>query len=335
MNILIRLFGLLLLLPLMANAGDKTIPVNYDNYNQAETARNFSNWAKLGANNTMLHLQKLSPVGPSAPTIRMNLDTLYSVGVYDNPGDMTVTIPKSDLYQSIMVLDSDGYTPYFFTEPGRHSIKHKSKILFVAVRTGIENRHEQASFEKAHIAQLGIEVVGYGDKSYTMPAYNQKELHALTAQYNNDMLAAGIPFTYGDGINPVNEKHRTWSNATGWGGMVTITGKSNYYTTSANLEGDTCYSVSFPDTGNKYFTSFTIYDIDGYLMAGNSHINSYTWQSNEDGSTTVHFNCEGQSNNITSDGREFNYIVRSYGASQSVIDEVINPVRPQPDQPGA
>ena len=31
--------------------------------------------------------------------------------------------------------------------------------------------------------------------------------------------------------------------------------------------------------------------------------------------------CEGKTNNITANVKEFNYIVRSYGASQKIIDE--------------
>ena len=259
----------------------------------------------------------------------MNLDTLYSVGVYDNDGDMTVTIPESNVYQSIMILDTDGYTPFFLLGPGVYPIKHNSETLFVAVRTGVNDRHSQASFEEAYAAQKGIQVEGNGSREYVMPAYNQEQLHALTAEYNKAMLAAKIPFTYGDGVKPVNEQHRTWSNAAGWGGMVTEVGRSNYYTTSENLPGDVCHAVTFPETGNEFFTSFTIYDVDGYLMEGNSHISSYTWQSNDDGSTTIHFNCDGKLNNITSNGNEFNYIVRSYGASQKIIDEVINPVIPE------
>jgi hypothetical protein len=307
------------------------IPVAYDNYNQAETARNFNNWAKLGGNNTMLHLKKLSPIGNKAPTIRMNLDTLYSVGVYDNDGEMTITIPESGIYQSIMILDTDGYTPFFLTAPGVYPIKHKSKTLFIAVRTIVKDRHSEASFKEAYAAQAGIKVEGNGSNPYVSPPYNQEQLHKLTAEYNKKMLAAGIPFTYGDGVTPVNEEHRTWSNAAGWGGMVVEAGKSNYYTTSKNLPGDTCLAATFPETGNKFFTSFTIYDTDGYLMEGNSHINSYTWKSNNDGSTTIHFNCGNDNvNNITSNGAEFNYIVRSYGASKIIIDEAINPIKPTP-----
>ena len=101
-----------------SNADKGQIDVTYENYNQAETARNFNNWVKMGSDNKMLHRKELSPTGPDAPTIRMNLDTLYSVGVYDNDGDMSLTIPESGLYQSVMILDTDGYTPFFFTNLG-------------------------------------------------------------------------------------------------------------------------------------------------------------------------------------------------------------------------
>jgi hypothetical protein len=163
-----------------------------------------------------------------------------------------------------------------------------------------------------------------------MPAFDQEQLHALTAEYNKKMLEAKIPFVYGDGSTPVNEEHRTWSNAAGWGGMVVEVDRSNTYNSSENLPGDTCLAVTFPEPGNKFFTSFTIYDTNGYLMEGDSHINSYTWKPNDDGTITIHFNCAGKQNNITSNGETFNYIVRNYGASQDVIDLKINPVNPEP-----
>ena len=123
------------------NGEQGRIDVTYENYNQAETARNFNNWVKMGSDNKMMHRKELSPIGPDAPTIRMNLDTLYSVGVYDNDGDMSLTIPYSGLYQSVMILDTDGYTPFFFTEPGTYPVKHDSKYLFFAVRTIVKDRH--------------------------------------------------------------------------------------------------------------------------------------------------------------------------------------------------
>jgi hypothetical protein len=331
---------LLYILPAMAliSCGEKkaettdgaSIDVAFENYNQAEAARNFDNWVKLGSTNKLLHLTELSPIGPDAPTVRMNLDTLYSVGVFHNDGEMSVTIPESDIYQSIMVIDTDGYTPFFFSEPGTYEVKDDSEYLLFGVRTAVKDRHDKASFEEAYAAQKGIKVEGNGDKPYVMPAFNQEQLHALTAEYNKKMIESGISFTYGDGKTPVNEEHRTWSNAAGWGGMVEEVNVSNTYNSSENLPGDTPLAVTFPDPGNKFFTSFTIYDLNGYLLEGNSHINSYTWKPNEDGTITVHFNAEGKINNISSGGQEFNYIVRNYGVSQAALDKTINPVKPEP-----
>jgi hypothetical protein len=324
----------LFILPLVtlvtsAFAAEK-IDVSFKNYNQAETARNFNNWVKLGGDNKIHHLKELSPVGPKAPTIRMNLDTLYSVGVYDNDGDMTVTIPDTGIYQSVMILDTDGYTPFYFTKPGTYQLKNDSDYLFIAARTVVKDRHSKESFAAAHKAQTGLTVTGNGSKSYVMPNFDQKQLHKLTTEYNKKMLESKTSFVYGDGKTPVNEEHRTWSNAAGWGGMVTEVNVSNTYNSSANLDGNAPMSVTFPDPGNKFFTSFTIYDTAGYLVEGNSHINSYTWKPNSDGTITVHFNAKGKINNISSGGKEYNYIVRNYGATQDVIDKKINPVKPEP-----
>jgi hypothetical protein len=48
------------------------------------------------------------------------------------------------------------------------------------------------------------------------------------------------------------------------------------------------------------------------------------WEANDDVAKTIHFNCDREINNIFSVGNEFNYIVRSYGARQQVIDEKYN-----------
>ena len=79
----------------------------------------------------------------------------------------------------------------------------------------------------------------------------------------------------------------------------------------------------------KDFFSFTMYDKEGYLMDGNTHINSYNMKKNSDGTFTTSFNCGKDAiNNITSSGREFNYIVRTYGASEIVKSGKWNPVSP-------
>ena len=70
---------LLFLLPVLAivacsqkeqntgNGEQSQIDVTYENYSQAETARNFNNWVKTGSDNKMVHRKELSPTGPDAP----------------------------------------------------------------------------------------------------------------------------------------------------------------------------------------------------------------------------------------------------------------------------
>ena len=152
----------------------------------------------------MLHRTELSPVGPDAPTIRMNLDTLYSVGVYHNDGEMSVTIPESGLYQSIMILDTDGYTPFFFAEPGTFPVKNESEYLMIAVRTVVKDRHNKASFEEAYAAQKGIKVEGNGSETYVMPpqpaAFDQVRCSSLTcvlpSPYVKEMPDSSISLLY-------------------------------------------------------------------------------------------------------------------------------------------
>ena len=72
-------------------------------------------------------------------------------------------------------------------------------------------------------------------------------------------------------------------------------------------------------------------DADGYLMEGETHINDKMWKPNEDGTITIHFNAgKAAINNLSSSGQPFNYIVRSYGISQKVMDDTWKPVKPKP-----
>ncbi len=96
------------------------------------------------------------------------------------------------------------------------------------------------------------------------------------------------------------------------------------------MPGDVCRQVTYDDPNVQDFFSFTMYDKDGYLMDGNTSINSYNMKKNADETYTTSFNCgKDAPNNITSTGREFNYIVRTYGASEVVKSGKWNPVAPK------
>ncbi len=306
---------------------DQGIKVSRDNYQYAEAIRNAQNYVKLGGDNKWAHFRDPSPIGHNAPTVRMNLDTLYSVAVVDNSnGKFEITIPKSEALYTVLVFDDQAYSLYYFQTPGVHEIVSESPYIIMIARQGMKDYTNPADIETARKMQDGLTISGNGTKPFNPTKYDQASLHALTAELNKEFLAGSGELVYGQKKDDVDEKQRLLSNAAGWGGMHD---KINTYNSSAILSGDVCRQVTFEDPKVRDFFSFTLYDDAGYLMDGKTSINSYNMKKNADGTYTTSFNCGKDAiNNITSSGRQFNYIVRTYGASGIVKSGEWNPVVP-------
>lgn len=309
------------------------IAVTPENFAQAETAVNFTNWAKRGADQGIVHLRKVSPVGAEAPTVRMNWDTLYSIQIINvsDDGAFSVTLPESDLYVSVQVMDEDGFSPHFVVEPGQHDLTASTDYAFLIFRTELKDRTDAASLVHVHAVQDQIVVTGIMDDStYTPPEFDQDQLETLRVQYKEEMQSAGIDFTYAKGPGEADQHVLDLSHAAGWGGYPPELGVSNAYLNSPALDGEACLGITFQDPKNKFFTSFTLYDLAGYLIEGNSHMNSNMWEPNADGTVTLHFNCDGDvTNALSSGGAPFNYSIRNYGVSQTVLDGDFRPVKPE------
>lgn len=309
------------------------VPVDANNFAQAETAWNFSNWAKLGADKAIVHYREVSPVGPEAPTVRMNWDTLYSTRIVKVADDHTFTIflPESELYVSAHIIDENGFAPYFIVEPGSHELTVDTDYAFVLFRSEIQDRRSKASLDQTHAVQDEIALQGFMDDSaYTAPDYDQEQLRALRDQYKAEAVESGVELVYAAKAGDIDQHRLNVSHAAGWGGMAPELYVSNTYPLSKNMTGDVCRAVTFEDPKNRFFTSFTLYDANGYLMEGETHINSKMWETNVDGSITLHFNCGANAiNNLSSGGKTFGFAVRNYGVSPAVLDGKFNPLEPE------
>ena len=333
----------LLLLPLIAlvscssekpeaGGSTETIDVTPENFAQAETAWNFTNWAEIGAGTELVHLRKVAPTGP-APTVRMNWDTLYSVRIVKVADDKTFTVhlPESDLYMSAHILDSDGFAPYYIVEKGKdHEVTVNTDYALIIFRTEILDRKSEESLKITHASQDKIKVTGMMDADYEAPDFDQEQLEKIRKEYKQEFLDSGITLTYAAKAGDEDQHILDLSHSAGWGGMAKVLGVTNVYQSSETMSGDVPRVITFEDPGNKFFTSFTLYDADGYLIEGETHINNRMWKANDDGTITIHFNAgEDAINNLSSGGKPFNYIVRSYGISQKVMDDTWKPVKPE------
>jgi hypothetical protein len=267
----------------------------------------------------------------------MNWDTLYSnwVITVSDDHEFSVTLPESDLYIAVQVIDENGFSPYYIYEKGvEHKLKVDTDHAWVLFRTELKDRHSKEALAATHAAQDQIIISGImEDVRYVMPNYDQDQLEKLRKAYKEEYLNAGIDLTYAKGPGEVDQHILDISHAAGFGGYPPEEGRSNIYSSSPNVPGDACHAVTFDDPKSAFFTSFTLYDTDGYLIDANSHINSDKWIPNDDGTITIHFNCGDDAvNNLSSNGETFNYIVRYYGVSREVMDGTIRPLNPEPVQ---
>ena len=300
---------------------ENSIKVDRSNYQEAEVARNFDRWAANGANNKLMHMTSVTPSGP-APTVRMNRDTLYSAAILDTTsGKASITLPEGDLYQSALMVDTDGYARKFIVEPGTHMVATDTKFVWVLVRTGLEK-----GLDEARRMQSLLTVQGMGDDTYASPEFDQQSLAKLTRILINEAIAEDDgDLYYGNYPGQVDETKRLRSTAAGFGGM----NGTNMYKFVEAVKNNVCMQSTFPDPQASEFFSFTLYDTDGYLMDGNTIINSRDMIANKDGSYTVSINCGDKAINTISAPSTIDtigYAWRVYGASKQVEDRSWDPI---------
>ncbi len=301
---------------------DAPIIVTQDNFPQAYTnMRMAAILTKTGGVNKFFTM----PVPPSEPAkqfvVRMNRDTPYSISVIDmSSDDVYVTVPETEKYVTIQIVDENHETQPMIYGSGRHKITAKTDFAFVIVRTldgDIRNNLviEAGSAKPFKVKKWDMESfkavdkagnIDFGDGYDQSKAFGNKE-SGQTA-YMNYVGAAG-----------------------GWGGAMV---EDNIYQTSQYLDVDGCYEMTFADPKDKYFWSATVYNSDGRMFNDKANISSeMDVEKNADGTITLHFGCEGQPNNIPivegNTTGKFNVLLRHYGPSEMVSngDEGYDPTK--------
>ncbi|NKB88292.1 MAG: DUF1254 domain-containing protein [Acidobacteria bacterium] len=306
-----------------AAAEPEFLTVTEENYSHAETARNFRNWARLGADTEITHMRDLPPRGHAAPTVQMNDDTLYSIAIVEAvDGNVAFSLPQVDVYMAVQVQTEGGHGPHYVVEPGDYELPVETAFAFLIYRTGTERGLEAA---RAAQDQISTDLLNFGE--YALPNYDFEEVEAWTARLTAETQGTPFAYTFPRTAGEITDLHQ-WNleNANGWGGSSPEVGVSNLYTNSTFQSAAECLSTTFTDPQSTYFTSITAYDADRYLIDGTSNVNSHSWATNGDGMITVSFNCGDEApNNIDTQGQDFSFTMRYYGVSQSVVDGDVTP----------
>jgi hypothetical protein len=312
--------------PVFANTSSDTLDVTAENFTHAETARNYRNWAKNGATEQFVKMQGLPPRGKAAPTVQMNDDTLYGVAIVKAvDGQITFSIPETNNYMAVQVVTERGHGQHYVVEDGRYNLSVESDYAFIIYRSGTENGIDNAAsqLDLVNVQDFNFAV------DYEVQPYDYEDVEAWVKKYTQEVNGMEkFTYTFPRTSDHVTDLHQ-WNleNAAGWGGASPEAFVGNKYSNSPKLKSDVCYTTTFNDPENKFFTSITAYDGDKYLIDGVRHINSHSWDKNTDGTVTVSFNCgESAINNIDTKGHDFTFTSRHYGVNPDVMSASEDPI---------
>lgn len=296
-----------------AKTTEKTSPiiVTQDNFPQAMTNMRLSAvLKKTGGVNTFFKMPVPSSIPEEQFVVRMNRDTPYSVSVIDMSSDsIFITIPETDKYVTVQIVDENHETQPMIYGSGRHKITAKTTHAFVIVRT------LEGDIRNNLIIEAG------SAKPFVVKEWDMESFKAIDKAGNID---------FSDGYDQSKAFSNSESGQTpymnyvgaagGWGGAMV---QDNIYQTSDYFSADGCYEMTFVDPGAKYFWSATVYNGDGRMFNDIANISSeMNPEQNADGTYTLRFGCDGQSNNIPivegNTTGKFNVLMRHYGPGEQV-----------------
>jgi len=285
--------------------------VTQDNFVQAYTNMRLSAiLQKTGGVNKFFAMPVPSSIPAEQFVVRMNRDTPYSVSVIDmSGGNVYVTVPETDKYVTIQIVDENHETQPMIYGSGRHKITAKTDHAFVIVRA-LDGDIRQNLVIEAGSA-----------KPFELQEWDMDSFHAIDKAGNLD-FSDGYDQSkaFGNSESGQTAYMNYVGAAGGWGGAMV---EDNIYQTSQYRSADACYETTFVDPEAKYFWSATVYNGDGRMFNDKANISSeMNPVKNADGTFTLRFGCEGQPNNIPiAEGNKtgkFNVLMRHYGPSKQV-----------------
>jgi len=314
--------GLIFFSPALSMASET---VTVDNFVRAETDMTMARYVKTGALGKFIHIRQPTPIDKQN-VIRMNRDTIYSMGVFDLTEQATIVKPDSKgRFQSMQVINQDHYTLAVDYNQGEYTFtkdKVGTRYLCIIIRTFVD-ANDPVDIKIANKFQDQIEVRQKSPGTFKIPEWDQVSLIKMRDTIN--VLAATRSSARGmfGNKNEVDSLSHLLGTAYGWGGNPDKDAIYRNVVPEKN-DGKTPYvltvSEKVPVDG---FVSITVYNAKGFMEKNALDVyslNNVTAKRSFDGSVTVHFGGDPGKPNYLPITAGWNYVVRMYRPQEKIID---------------
>jgi hypothetical protein len=298
--------------------------VTVDNFVRAETDMTLARYVGQGAFGKLLHIRQPTPIDKQ-DVVRMNRDTLYSVGVFDLAAPVTISKPDSEgRFQSMMVINQDHSMLPIEHGSGGITLTEKrigSRYGIVIFRTFVD-ANDPSDIKAANALQDKIAVRQENPGTFKVPEWDEASLvkvrDAIKVLAATRTDATGM---FGDKakLNPISHLLGT---AFGWGGNAEEAAMYDNVVPAKN-DGKTPHVVTVKNVPVDGFWSITVYNKEGYMEknAQNAYsFNNVTAKKNADGSITINFGGGPSAINNLPITPDWNYVVRMYQPKKEIIN---------------
>jgi hypothetical protein len=322
-KIIYRMFALLLGVVLVAQAqADERVTI--DTFARAETDRTMQDYVDLGGFGKFYHTRVPSPLDKQS-VVRLNLDTLYSFGVFDLTTPVTISLPDSgDRFMSALIISQDHsmlpvvYAPTTFTVTQEQM---GTRYVIIALRTFMDSTSPD-DIKTANVLQDQVSVSQAESGSFDVPKWDTASLLKIRGALA--ALASTVSDTkefFGD-KSKLDRLNFLMGTAAGWGGNPKE-GAVYFSHSPEKNDGVTPYTVTVKDVPADGFWSITVYGEDNYLKPNDLGINALsnvTAKKNADGSITINAGgCEDGRINCIPITKGWNYVARTYKPRPEIV----------------
>ena len=171
---------------LVHSAGYAAELVTVDNFVRAETDMTFGRYVMQGAFGKFLHIRQPTPIDKQ-DVVRMNRDTLYSVGGFDHTVPVTILKPDSGgRFQSMMVINQDHSMLPVEHGAGEFTLtkeKVGTRFAIVIFRTFV-NANDPQDIKATNVMQDKISVRQKSTGKFEIPDWDEASLKKVRDAIN-------------------------------------------------------------------------------------------------------------------------------------------------------